>query len=380
TPEGARSVLSTISGSMITVTGVILSTMIVVLTLASQQYGPRLVKNFIEDRPSQFVVGAFAGCFIYTVITLKNITSGGQDFVPHISVLVAVLLAMFCIGLMIFFVQHVASSIQVQSIMRRVYNDLNGAIDSLFPENLAEAHENPVSLEEALEKMDADGFSVTEITTANPGYVQLTHDADLIDLAVKHDLLIELKARPGTFLLRDAAYARVRSKGELGEQLQEDLRSVFIVGVFPTAQQDALFPIRQMEEIAIRALSPGINDPHTAEECIDYLTCAMRRLGKRDWPSSLRHDDKRELRVIAQPYNYETLLRQAFQQIHFSGREDISIVTKIVNSLNLIIASLPEESTRRQTAINFTQELIEESRHSLPFDAHRERTPECVAG
>jgi len=373
TPEGARSVLSTISGSMITVTGVILSTMIVVLTLASQQYGPRLVKNFIEDRPSQFVVGAFAGCFIYAVITLKNITADGEDFVPHLSVLVAVVLALFCIGLMIFFVQHVASSIQVQSIMRRVYNDLNVAIDSLFPDALASEREDPISLEEAQRQMKAKDHCVTEITTRRAGYVQLTHDNDLINLAREHDLLIELRARPGTFLIRDAAYARVRSQGELSETLRDDLRAAFIVGVFPTAQQDALFPIRQMEEIAIRALSPGINDPHTAEECIDYLTCAMRRLGLRNWPSSLRHDDDGNLRVIAYPYDYETLLRQAFQQIHFYGREDVSIVTKIIDSLRTIVRSLPPDSTRCQAANSFLREVIAESRHSLPFESQRAR-------
>lgn|GEM_PF-2157177 len=109
-----------------------------VLTLASQQYGPRLVKNFIEDRPSQIVIGSFAAGFIYSILIMRNIHSGDVNFVPHLSILVAVLSAVMCIGMMIYFIHHISVAIQVQSIMERVHNDLSGLVDAVFPGNLSE--------------------------------------------------------------------------------------------------------------------------------------------------------------------------------------------------------------------------------------------------
>ncbi|GHC12940.1 hypothetical protein GCM10007047_32890 [Cerasicoccus arenae] len=363
---------------MITVTGVILSTMVVVLTLASQQYGPRLVKNFIEDRPSQFVIGAFAGCFIYSIITLKNINSGGTEFVPTLSVLFAVVLSLTCIGLMIYFVQHVASAIQVQSIMRRVYHDLNHAVDELFPEEIAPEKPSAKPTADAPRTI-GEGAELTCIRSHRAGYVQYVQDDDLMRLAKEWDLGVELKARPGDFVYDGYELASVNSKRALDDDALGELRGIFVMGTFPTHQQDATFPIRQMEEIAIRALSPGINDPHTAVECIDYLTCSFRKLARRTWPKPQRFDAEGALRVIAPPREFETLLRQAFQQIHFYGRQDITIVTRIVASLNIIAEECPSGSERRETIVKLTREVIQESQESLPFASQRERIPDAVS-
>ena len=179
-PAGARAVLSTIAGSMITVAGVIISTMIVVLTLASQQYGPRLVKNFIEDRPSQIVIGSFAACFIYSILVMRNIHSGDVDFVPHLSILVSVLSAVGCIGLMIYFIHHVSVAIQVQSIMERVHKDLHGLVDSVFPEGLSDPLETPdeVSSQKAA-RAYLRGKVITPIKADKPGYLQAVRDSRL---------------------------------------------------------------------------------------------------------------------------------------------------------------------------------------------------------
>ncbi|WP_309381252.1 DUF2254 domain-containing protein [Cerasicoccus frondis] len=356
TPEGARTMLSTISGSIITVTGVLLSTMVVVLTLASQQYGPRLVKNFIEDRPSQFVIGAFCGCFIYNIITLKNVSSGDSSFVPNISVLFAVLFSLTCIGLMIYFVQHVASSIQVQSIMRRVYSDLNESVAELFPEDVAEPSSNELSLDDAhaqLEDGPADGL--IELTWERSGYLQLVRESEIMRLVKQHDLLLELCCLPGAFIKKGQTLARVRCRRPLHDDAREHLLATFIIGTFPTHEQDVLFPIRQMEEIAIRALSPGINDPHTAEECIDYLTCAFRTLVSRPWPDTLRVDEHGKLRLITRIWSFEQLLRGAFQQTFFYGREDIMIVRKVLLALNDIAENGEPGSERRATVIQFAR-------------------------
>lgn len=373
-PDGARAILTTISGSMITVTGVLLSMMVVVLTLASQQFGPRLVQNFIKDRPSQFVIGAFAGCFIYCIITLKNISSAGENFVPSISVLFALLMSLACIGLMIFFVQHVASAIQVQSIMWRVYYDLNACIDSLFPDKIAEESPDAESLDEARAQA-VERAAHLEIAARRAGYLQMIRHEALMALAQQHDLLIELEAPPGNFIYKGSVMARIHAAKPLDDAVLEDLRQVFVVGTFPTHEQDATFPIRQLEEIAIRALSPGINDPHTAEECIDYLGCSMRQLAQRAWPQALRYDKAGRLCVIAPIRSFEELLRLAFQQIFFYGRADITIVSRILHSLNVIAEACQQGGARRRAVVDFAEELAREGGESLPFDSHREQMP-----
>lgn len=369
--DGALTTLSTIAGSMITVTGVLLSTMVVVLTLTSQQYGPRLVKNFIEDRPCQFVIGFFAGCFIYCIITLKNVESSGVDFVPHISLAFAVLLAIVCIGLMIFFVQHISSAIQVQSIMRRVYRQLNSSIDQLFPEEIAHGNDGEPSLDDARASLRDHAKQTTNITAQSSEYLQFIQQDELMACLREHNLRAELRLLPGAFARQGAALLTVYGEAELDEETERELRGCFALGRFPTSAQDAMFPIRQLEEIAIRALSPGINDPHTAVECLDYLTSAMQRLSQRNWPSPLRRDDDGELRLIAEPYPFETMLRQAFQQIHFYGREDISIVNHVIHSLNHLASRLKTDHPHRAAITAFNRELAEASQNTVPLDYQR---------
>ncbi|WP_269542244.1 DUF2254 domain-containing protein [Cerasicoccus fimbriatus] len=379
TPEGARTILSTISGSIITVTGVLLSTMVVVLTLASQQYGPRLVQNFIEDRPSQFVIGTFCGCFIYNIITLKNVSSGDTSFVPNISVLFAVLFSLMCIGLMIYFVQHVASSIQVQSIMRRVYSDLNEAVDELFPEEVARPSTEEISVDDVRAQLeDGPAEGLIELSCLRAGYLQFIRDSEILRLVEQHDLLLELCCLPGEFMVKGQALARVRCRRSLHDEAREKLLATFVIGTFPTHEQDVMFPIRQMEEIAIRALSPGINDPHTAEECIDYLACAFRVLATRPWPDTLRVGQDGQPRLITRTWSFEKLLRGAFQQTFFYGREDITIVRKVLIALNDIAETCEPGSDRRKTVTEFARELAQAGGDSLPLASHREQMPVLV--
>ncbi|WP_162071461.1 DUF2254 domain-containing protein [Lentimonas sp. CC4] len=359
--DGARSLLSTIAGSIITVTGVLLSAIIVVMTLASQQYGPRLVQNFINDRVGQIVIGCFVGCFVYSVLTLKSIQSGEIIFLPHLSILGALLYSLLCIALLIFFVQHLASSIQVQSIMRRVSLNLNAEIDHLFPEALGHEPSDDVSQS----KTDSKKAAVsTEIKAHRSGYLQSIDYDQLMNLSKVNEFVIHLKAMPGEFLIHQATIAELETKAAV-EEPQETLKGCFIIGTYPTCDQDVLFPIRQLSEIAIRALSPGINDPHTAIEAIDYLASSLAQLINRDWPSQYRYDSDQALRITTRSPSFETILRQAYQQIHHYGLRDVTIVTRLLEVLATIAAQNTTATERIAVIRSFAHEICEKSSSTI---------------
>ncbi len=372
-PEGARSLLSIIAGSMITVTGVLLSAIIVVMTLASQQYGPRLVQNFIEDRVSQTVTGCFVGCFIYSVVTLKAIQVEPQPFIPHLTLLGALLFTILCMALMLFFVHHVSSAIQVQAIMRRVYLRLDLEIETLFPEGVGETrppskHTDPSIIETA----KSERKHSTNITVTRSGYLQsIEHDA-LLELAEEHDLLILFETQPGDFLINGATIVEVRSAQPIDEALSNQIHHQFLIGTLPNCTQDILFPVRQLEEIAIRALSPGINDPRTAIEAIDYLASGLVKLVERKQPSDLRFGSSKQLRMLTQSPDFKDILVQAYRQIHHYGQTDVSIIEKLFSSLKTIRQRAPEDSEKSAVIAQFKDQLYQKSQTSITTECDRQ--------
>ncbi|HAV13965.1 MAG TPA: hypothetical protein DCX06_10825 [Opitutae bacterium] len=373
-PAGARSVLSTIAGSTITVAGVILSTTIVVLTLASQQYGPRLLRNFIEDRPSQFVIGSFTSCFIYSILILRSIRSGDFIFVPHLSVLLAVLAALVCICLMIYFIHHVSVEIQVQSIMARVHRDLRAKIDHLFPSHIGDSNEDEID-----EHRDTGEAPREAVHSVDPGYLQAIRNDLLLEATARENVVVEIKQRPGEFIFEGDLIAEIdlKKNESISKDLIDEVRRSLVIGRFPTSEQDVRFPIQQLEEIAIRALSPGINDPHTALECVDYLASAMCTLARRSFPSEARYDDSGHLRVLAKSYDYRNLLDAAFKKIHHHGQLDPCIVCHLFEVLGKIAATIPCDAGRRTDVVSLAKRFLDDSESSLQSQQDKDEIREA---
>ena len=370
-PEGARAVLSTIAGSMITVAGVMLSSTIVVLTLASQQFGPRLVRNFIKDRPSQIVVGAFTGCFIYNILILKNIRSGDSDFVPQIALIFGVLQAILCIGLMIYFIQHISTTIQVQSIMDRVKCELDLSIERLYPK--AENREPSISTENPKPESSEPSPSTRKVGAQRAGYIQAIRYDALLERCEQHNATIRIHAIPGSFVIEDEPIFSISGQDEPGKDTLSELRSFFIIGTFPTSEQDILFPIQQLEEMAIRALSPGINDPRTAIECVDHLTASLSILAKRPPPTEWVKDRHQKPRIhkASQPFDY--ILREAFQQIHHHGCTDIQVVLRILKVLHKLLHIEGIQPDYKAPIQSLIDELYEKSIDCIQHSCDREK-------
>jgi uncharacterized membrane protein len=344
-PDGARAVLSAIAASMITVAGVAFSVTIVALTLASQQFGPRLLRNFMRDRGNQVVLGTFIATFTYCLIVLRTIRSGSAEFVPHVSVTIGILLALASLGVLIYFIHHAAVSIQAPEVIAMVAGDIQDGIERLFPEKLgcAAKEEHDDLSEEIAKNFEVRG----DVTTARAsGYLQSINEDKLMEVAEKNDLVLLLKLRPGDFVVPDGELAKSQPCGRVTDSMKNEIRGAFIFGTQRTHLQDLEFSIEQLVEVAVRALSPGVNDPFTAINCIDHIAAALCVLAQRSFPSPLRRDETGKLRVIAKPVSFEGIVHAAFDSIRQYGRSSAAVTLRLLDAIARIARCAQREADR----------------------------------
>jgi uncharacterized membrane protein len=251
--EGARALLSAVAGSMITVAGVAFSVTVVALTLASQQFGPRLLRNFMRDRGNQIVLGTFIATFIYCLLVLRAVrgTDNG-GFVPHFSVTVGLVLALASLGVLIYFIHHATTSIRASSIVAAVACDLEDAIDRLFPSKSGAGLSSPGHDPSAMIPENFDRRARC-IPAPESGYLQVIDSDCLMSLAVEQDLILSLPYRPGHFVHAGCALLSVWPAERLTDSTLKDLADAFILGDERTLIQDVEFSINQLVEIAVRA-------------------------------------------------------------------------------------------------------------------------------
>jgi uncharacterized membrane protein len=334
-PEGARLVLSTIAGSMVTVAGVVFSITIVALTLASSQFGPRLLRAFIRDRSNQIVLGTFLATFLYCLLVLRTIRSDGHgEFVPAISVVVGVLLAIGSLGVLIYFIHHAATSIQATHVIANVTGELLETIDRLYPDQIGEPPESgePAATPSTQRPKGAG----QPVVARRSGYVLALNGEELMHLAREHDLVVRLEVRPGQYLIRDELFATVWSAEALPDDVARELAGAVEQGSERTSLQDLEFGIDQLAEIAVRALSPGINDPFTAMACLDRLGEVLCRLAQREIPSPYRLDQDKRLRVIAPPVSFAQALHVAFGLLRHYARGTPAVMQNMMASIERI--------------------------------------------
>jgi uncharacterized membrane protein len=346
--DGARALLSTVAGSMITVAGVGFSITIVALVLASTQFGPRLLTLFMRDLTSQATLGSFAGTFVYCVLVLRSVRGldeGGPAFVPALSITGAILLTLLSVAALVLFFHHVAVSIQAPKLVATVARDLDRAIDVLYPSELG--HGGPAPGEEAIPSVDRD----LVIPAAVNGYLQVVDDAALLVIAERHDLVVRLLARPGLFVIRGNPVLVVRPAATVDEALAADLRSTLIVGDVRTAEDDIEFSVRQLVEVALRALSPSINDPFTAMSAVDWLGGALARLAIEEFPSRYRYDVAGRLRVVADVSTFAGIVHTIFSRIRHYGGDSPVVLNRLLEAVAAFGPHVRAAADRRQVRL-----------------------------
>lgn len=325
-PQGAREVLSTIAGSMITVAGVVFSITIVAISFAANQYGPRILTNFMSDRGNQVTLGTFVATFTYSVVVLRTIHAGDTDFVPQLAVLVAMILALCSIAVLIYFIHHVPESIHINTVTARIGRQLVRAAGTEFPSNLASPANLPPEevhrLENFARTLFEQGASTRTIGADSDGYLQALDKDHLISVAREHNVVIRLERTPGHFLFCGQVVAVMAPAANVSSKLCDDIRRSWTIGSKRTPDQDPFFLVDELVEIATRALSTGVNDPHTAITCIDWLTASAAALAHCPTPACFRQDEHGELRVIAPTADFALHLQRSFGQLRDYAAKD----------------------------------------------------------
>lgn len=366
-PDGARSLLSTIAGSMISVAGVTFSITIVALSLASSQLGPRLLKNFIRDRGNQIVLGTFIAVFTYCLLVLRVIRSGDDVFVPHFSVTLAMLLAIASLGVLIYFFHHVSTIIQAQYVIANIGRDLEAGIARLFaspPEN--RRYEYQLRGEDDI---PADFHDNTAFVTASAsGYLQAIDYETLHRIARENDLLLHLLYRPGDFVARNNRIIAVYPADGLSEDVEKRLHNAHTLGASRLHIQDVEFAIDQLVEIALRALSPGINDPFTAIACLDQFSTTLSGLAERAIPSGYYYDAGGRLRMISDAVTFEGIICAAFDQIRQHSQSDVAVTIRMLEVIAIIVARTRTD-TQREVLVQ-QAEMIKRASDETIFEVH----------
>ena len=345
--EGAAAVLGAVAGSMITIAGVVFSLTLVALSQASSQFGPRLLRNFMRDTANQIVLGAFVSTFLYCLLVLRTIRRGDEGiFVPHLSVTAGVFMAVASIGVLIYFIHHVSISIQADQVISRVHAELLHAIDRLYPEDVG--LEPGETTETATEATAASSTSVVAVRAESDGYVQLIDSSTLLQVAVEKDLIVHVVKRPGDYAIRQSPLLHVGPRDNVDDDVKARLAKLFVLGDERTPPQDAKYLIDQLVEVALRALSPGVNDPFTALTCIDRLTSGLCRAAARAFPSPYRSDSDGRLRVVTPAATFAGLLSAAFAPIDEFGGESRLIVARLNQGLRAIVAACRNDSRRAE--------------------------------
>jgi len=358
--QGARDMMSTIAGSMMTVVGVTFSMILVVLALASSQYTSRILRNFMRSRITQVVLGIFAGIFTYCLIVLRTIRDGVDAFVPNLAVFFGFVMALGGVGALMFFIHHIASSIQASSIIASVAQETIAAIDRLFPEKLGQ---EPDKDDDDQTLLSLAGLNWRGVPSRESGYIQGVDNAGLLRLAKDKKTIVRMEYGIGDFVVQNTTLVSLSLEEEPDQETITALQETFNISPYRSVEQDADFGIRQIVDVALKALSPGINDTTTAVTCVDYLSTILARLAPRQIPSSHRYEEG-ELRVIAKEAGFESLLAEAFDQIRSNANGDLAIMLRMLGALQ-IIAGLTARPERRQALRDQVQWIAELAERTL---------------
>ena len=331
--EGSRGMLGAIAGSMITVAGVTFSITIVALSLASSQYTPRILRNFMSDRWNQAVLGVFVGVFTYCLVVMRTVRGGDEGvFVPSLAVTFAVVLAVLGIGFLIFFIHHTAESIQASSIIASAARETIASVDRLFPEEIGRGAEGAESAPTG-EELSGDAWE--EVVSTSTGYVQSVDEEVLLGVAAEQDTVLRMECGVGDFVVEGGPLASLALGSPPDEAPAARLAGAYNVRRFRTVEQDAAFGVRQIVDIALKALSPGVNDTTTAVTCVDYLSAICARVAGRRTPDARRYHEGR-LRVLARGATFEGLLDEAFDQIRESAEGNAAVILRMLRALGAV--------------------------------------------
>ncbi len=372
---GARAMLSTIAGSMIGIAGVTFSMTLVSVSFAASNFGPRLIGNFMRDRGNQVVLGTFIATFVYSLLILRRVRAAGDDlssFVPQLSVLVALVLALMSVSVLIYFIHHVPETINVSRLTASIGRTLTREVANVFPSAMGEPGPELGSRSSGFDRANTES-----LRSPTNGYLQALNEDRLLEVASNHDIVVSLHLRPGEFAVEGDMLISACPRERWGEELAGELRGCFAFGSERTPAQDVLFLADQLVEILGRALSPGVNDPYTAIDCIHWMQSALSSSAARDAPAPERYDESGALRVIAPPLTFEGLVRRLCSRSIPYVAPDRNASLAFFEMLGAV-GCRAKSKERREEVRALARQLASACEDVLPSELHRSEVREAL--
>ena len=348
---GARTLLGAVAGSTIGVAGTVFSITIATLTLASTQMGPRLLRNFTRDRGNQITLGIYVGTFAYTLIVLRSIRGVDQGaFIPGMAITGAILLALLCVAMLIYFVNHVTAQINFDNVINLVYQDLRSRLEKVT------ADTNPPA--RIPDDHWKDGIPVFH---EGGGYLQQLDEDLIADWAAKNNVQIMLDMRVGNYVFPGVHVAMV-TRGTA--DASDILARAMALGPYPTPSGDLEYAVEQLVDIAMRALSSGINDPRTAARVLDRLGSILCVLATRRLPTGAiaRNDVIVFQRTVT---TYDGLIDAMFHTIRQSARNTPSVLIHMMDTL-LRVMECEQDQNRRASILRHAELIHLDGKRDIP--------------
>lgn len=344
--DGARQMLATLAGSMMSVMGITFSMTLVALALASSQHTSRILRTFMGSRITQVTLGIFAGIFAYCLVVLRTIRGSGgvEEFVPGLAVFFAFVLALVGVGVLVFFIHHIASSIQASSIIASITRETIASIERIFPERLGHGPDEYEDQDQVLRSLE-ERIWYPVPAEAN-GYIQRVDNDALLRLARDNKAIVRMERGIGSFTVKGSVLVSLAMEEPPAPATIAAFNDAYSVGRYRTVEQDPAFGVRQLVDMALKALSPGVNDTSTAVMCVDYLSAILAQLAFRKFPEARRYEGD-ELRVITIAPSFEGLLAEAFEQIGASAEGNIGVMARMLSAFETL-AHLTASPRRRR--------------------------------
>jgi uncharacterized membrane protein len=350
-PQVAQVILGGIATSIMTVVSIVFAILLMTLTLASMQFSPRIIVSFVRDRVTQWTLGIFLGTFCYCMAALPAARSTPKPFAPVATVLGAMLLSLICVGWLLYFIHHISQAINVNQIVDRIANETVAMIDEMMP------YPRRYPRVAAGDPPDSSTWETT-ILSATSGYIRYIDTHRLLATAKSHSVKVQVLRRVGQFVPEGVPLLRVYKGERLSAEGLSELRDVFDFGPSRTLQQDIEFGVLQIVDIALKAISPAVNDPSTAITCVDQLSRVLIRFAAREAPSSLLCDPPGVVRVSVPWSDLGRMLDSGFEQIRLYSQTDLAVSLRMMRALGDIAITLPDPEDRR-TLVERGRRIVE---------------------
>lgn len=350
-PQVAQVILAGIAASIMTVVSIVFAILLMTLTLASMQFSPRIIIGFVRDRVTQWTLGIFLGTFLYCMAALPTARSLPRPFAPVATVTGAIVLAIACVAWLLFFIHHIASAISVSNIVDRIATETERTIDETMPRPYRKPAPQPPA-------MPVSEALYTSLTSEKSGYIRYIDLQRLVGLAKANHVRVHVVRRVGQFVPAGTPLLTVYKGSRLTAQAGEDFRGAFDLGPSRTLQQDLEFGILQIVDIALRAISPAVNDPSTGINCVDHLSRILIRFASREPAPDVYYDPPGTPRVEIGWAGFSSLLDTAFEQIRMYAKGDLAVSLRLLRALG-DIALTTSDPDHLQAVQDRMQRVIE---------------------